>query len=202
MKTIGLDLSINSTGICINNGKNSFKYYLICSNPTNVFKNACKQSGLIEIFQVDKKKSYKEDPYEIKEMFKSINIFNIIKELDKILKENKNIEHAYIEGISYGSSSTSALTDLAGLNYLVRHTLVKHKIPFTIVSPKANKKLAVGNGNADKDQMILGWTLMDKRIEQFIKDNSKIKLKIDDLADAFFLSKYQSDVKCDFTEVL
>ena len=37
MKTIGLDLSINSTGICINtNGK--YKYYIICSKMTKKMK--------------------------------------------------------------------------------------------------------------------------------------------------------------------
>ena len=45
-----------------------------------------------------------------------------------------------------------------------------------------NKKIATGNGGADKDLMIDAW----KRLDKSICDVDSIK--IDDLADAFFLA--------------
>ena len=55
---------------------------------------------------------------------------------------------------------------------------------FVIVSPTQNKKFATGNGSADKDLMVFSW----KKIEKCISDITEIK--IDDLADAYFLSNY------------
>ena len=45
------------------------------------------------------------------------------------------------------------------------------------------KKRATGNGGADKDEMVWAWRQCDPKI----KDVTDIK--VDDLADAFFLSQ-------------
>jgi Holliday junction resolvasome RuvABC endonuclease subunit len=47
-----------------------------------------------------------------------------------------------------------------------------------------NKKFATGIGNADKEHMIFSWLM----IEKHLKDIKEIK--IDDLADAYFLSNF------------
>lgn len=188
MRTIGLDLSMNSTGVCINTDNKYFEYYIIGSGATKAFKAACADEQFIHYREYDKSKSEKDDSYELKEQVKTSNLFNIIRKLNEVLDTYTDIDAAYIEGISYGSSSTNVLADLAGLNYLVRLSLANRNIPFTVVSPKANKKNAVGNGNADKEQMLSGWRIMDKSVCEFEKANAKIKLKIDDLADAFFLA--------------
>ena len=69
---------------------------------------------------------------------------------------------------------------------MVRYMLTSLGIPFTIISPTSNKKNATGNGNADKDMMIDAWRRLDHSISD-IQD-----IKIDDLADAFFLSQHTS----------
>lgn len=185
MVTAGLDLSINSTGVCIQDN-NEFAYYIVSTGCTKAFKNACKDS-IIEIVDVEKMKSDKDIEYSLKEEIKTLNIVNVVDGIMSVI-DKYHIDRAYIEGISYGSSRSSALSDLSGLNFLVRKALYDRGIPFTIVSPAANKKFAVGKGNADKEMMIAGWKIMDKRVEEFEKKNANIKIKIDDLADAFFLS--------------
>jgi Holliday junction resolvasome RuvABC endonuclease subunit len=89
-----------------------------------------------------------------------------------------------MEGVSYGSLGSAALVDLAGLNFAIRNVLIANKIDFTIVTPGQNKKFATGLGNAEKDLMIHSWLMIEKHLKD-IKD-----IKIDDLADAYFLSNY------------
>ena len=192
MVTAGLDLSINSTGICINDN-NNFSYYIVSTGCTKAFHNACKNS-IIEIIDIEKIKSEKDADYHIKEEIKTINIIAVVNAIMSVI-DKYHIDMAYIEGLSYGSSRTTALSDLSGLNFLVRKELYDRGIPFTIVSPAANKKFAVGRGNADKDMMVAGWRVMDNRVAEFEKANSGIKIKIDDLADAFFLSNTNSQQK-------
>ena len=88
-----------------------------------------------------------------------------------------------MEGISYGSAGSASLVDLAGLNYCIRMTAIRRGIPFHIVSPMSLKKEATGNGGADKDEMVWAWKQCDSNISKITE------IKIDDLADAFFLSK-------------
>jgi Holliday junction resolvasome RuvABC endonuclease subunit len=89
-----------------------------------------------------------------------------------------------MEGVSYGSVGSAALVDLSGLNFAIRNLLIDNNIRFTIVSPMQNKKFATGIGNADKEHMIFSWLM----IEKHLKDIKEIK--IDDLADAYFLSNF------------
>lgn len=72
-----------------------------------------------------------------------------------------------IEGIAFMSRNTTALAQLAGLNYMVRSELVERDIPFLIVAPTTLKKYVTGSGNASKDVMMLmtfkefGVTILD-----------------------------------------
>ena len=179
MIKIGLDLSINSTGICINKD-NKYTYYIISSKLTKKQREFTHKR--VHIIEYNKEVIDKNDSYEIKEYKKTINIYNVCKCIQDIVKKHKD-SHCYIEGISYGSVGSAALVDLSGLNFMVRYMLTSLGIPFTIISPTSNKKFATGNGNADKDMMIDAWKRLDKNIQD-IKD-----IKIDDLADAFFLSQ-------------
>ena len=67
----------------------------------------------------------------------------------------------------------------------VRKMLLDKQVSFNIISPTQNKKFATGNGSADKSLMIDAW----KRLDTHIKDIDEIK--IDDLADAYFLSRFE-----------
>lgn len=181
MIRIGIDPSLNSTGICINNdGKCS--YFLIVSKMTK--KMELFDNQYIKLIKYEKKDvNKKENSYEIIEKNKANNIYNICEVINNILK-NYNDCHVFMEGVSYGSLGSAALVDLSGLNFAIRNVLIKNNIQFTIVSPSQNKKFATGNGSADKEMMIFSWL----KIEKHLKDIKEIK--IDDLADAYFLSNY------------
>lgn len=180
MKIIGLDLSINSTGICIyikSNSKNTNKYLIISGKDTKKLREFSHRKISIEIY--DKKDVSGAIDYSSKESVKSYNIYSIAKSIERVIKKEKP-DLCIIEGVSY--SSSGAVADLAGLNYMVRYILEENNIPFKILSPMQNKKIATGNGGADKDLMIDAW----KRLDKSICDVDSIK--IDDLADAFFLA--------------
>lgn len=185
MITIGLDLSINSTGVCVYNDKTEEHNYYIITHKLTKKQKEFKHKQLKYILY-EKESPNKIDEYREKERKKSSNIALIVEQIEKIVqKYNKKGDLlCIIEGISYGSSSSSNLADLAGLNHVVRYMLWCNNIPFKTVAPTENKKFAVGNGQADKDVMISAWKHCQPEIAK-IED-----IKIDDVADAYFLSHF------------
>lgn len=179
MVIIGIDPSINSTGICINKD-NCYTYYIISSKMTKKMENFTHSKVK---FLPYNKESYTDMEYSDKETVKSNNLYNIVKIIEDLIKKYKP-DNIIMEGISYGSTSGSALVDLSGLNYMIRMVCINSQIPFTIVSPSGLKKFVCANGQADKELIIESWKKMDKNIQD-ISD-----IKIDDLADAFFLSNH------------
>ena len=190
MVYIGIDPSLNSTGVCINNdGK--CKYYIITSKMTkkmSEFKND--YVHYLPYKKADTNKKLNE--YADVEFNKANNIYNICVHVKQIIKhslewdckDNINNCEVFMEGVSYGSVGSAALVDLSGLNFAIRNILIEIGVKFTIVSPSQNKKFATGLGNADKEHMIFSWLMVEKHLKE-IKD-----IKIDDLADAYFLSNY------------
>lgn len=185
MISIGLDLSINSTGVCVYNDKTDEHNYFIITPKLTKKQKEFKHKSLKYILY-DKEQPNKADEYREKERKKSSNISSITEQVEKIVqKYNKKGDLiCMIEGISYGSSSSSNLADLAGLNHTIRYMLWSNNIPFKTVAPAENKKFAVGNGQADKDVMIAAWKKCQPEMAK-IED-----LKIDDVADAYFLSHF------------
>ena len=178
---IGLDLSINSTGICIYDSESKdTKYYIIGSKFTK--KTLDSSQNIITFIKYSKTDIDKQSPYHIKERYKTSNIYNIVDEIKKIIKLYKpNI--ATIEGVSF--QSNGSIIDLAGLNYMVRKILIDNNIGTYIVPPTQNKKFATGNGQAEKDVMISAWKKAEPKV---LKIPGYIKT--DDIADAYFLTRY------------
>lgn len=187
---IGIDPSLNSTGICINvDGK--CKYYIITSKMTKKMKDF--KNEYIQYLPYEKEDTNKKlNEYADVEFNKAHNIYNICVRVKQVIKANvewyagDNINNCevFMEGVSYGSLGSAALVDLSGLNFAIRNVLIELDVKFTIVSPSQNKKFATGLGNADKEHMIFSWLMIEKHLKD-IKD-----IKIDDLADAYFLSNY------------
>lgn len=187
MYRIGLDLSIKSTGICVwDTIKNIYKYYIIADHLTKSQK-AFKHKDL-EFIDYERIKPSAEDCFEVREQKKTDSIYSVMKNIQTVVKKykKKSDVFCYIEGISYGSSSSAALADLSGLNYAIRCMLRNEEIPFRIIAPSQLKKFAVGNGSADKDLMTAAW----KKCQPKMSDITEIK--DDDIADAYFLSVYES----------
>lgn len=180
---IGIDPSINCTGVCVwDVDENTHQYFMIPSKMTKKMKEF--NNGYIHLVPYNKQQTNSSD-YSIKEQTKFDNIYNICKSIDDIVGRYNNSDiEVYMEGVSYGSVGSAALIDLSFLNASIRMILKQRGIKFTIVSPTSLKKFACANGQAEKDIMIDAWRRMDPIISN-IKD-----IKVDDLADSYFLAHY------------
>lgn len=188
---MGIDQSINSTGVCIYSVKTrndkrkiSTMYYNIL--PEEKMKKKMKELNHkhLEFLTYDKQTG---DDYESKELAKTHNIMDICTYIENLIRKYAP-DVLVMEGISYGSTGSASLVDLSGLNFCIRMIAIKHKVIVRLASPMTVKKLATGNGGALKDEMIWAWRNCDTNI----KDLSGIK--DDDLADAYWLARiYEND---------
>lgn len=187
--TIGIDPSINSTGICVSGVDKQFNiYYLIPSKITKKSLDWSRGVDWINIYEYDKLSTKDIDRYYEKESIKFNNLMVLVETLSRILdniQKDYIIDRVVMEGVSYGSVKGAALVDLAFLNALIRMKLYQKQLTFYIVAPTEVKKFAVGNGAAEKSVMIMSWKKLDKNI-QTLPD----WFKCDDLADAYFMSRY------------
>lgn len=97
-----------------------------------------------------------------------------------------------IEGLGYGSAG-DATRDLAGLQYLILDRLVSAGYTnVTIIPPTTLKKFATGKGNCGKVEMLdsLPDLVKENFVAKFKKSGKKRGLW--DVADAYWLAKYQS----------
>lgn len=179
---IGIDPSINCTGICVwNDTINTHTYYMIPSKMTKKMNTFSHQYVYLLPYEKGDTKNLE---YTDKEAVKFNNIYHITKHIETIL-DNFKPSYVVMEGVSYGSMSSAAIVDLCFLNSAIRMVLRQRNIPFTIVSPTSLKKFACSNGQAEKDILINAW----KRLDQNISNISTIK--VDDLADSYFLAHYK-----------
>ena len=194
---IGIDPSINSTGMTIRTDTGFCRFFIIKGDKlTKKEKNA--QLDNYEIFEycLYQKENVKDtnNAHE-RELAKSHNlstiadtIYNIIEELLQQLRKTGTIDSVTIcmEGISYGSIHSAAVMDLAGLNYLIRDRLHHHTVVGTLlVTPPAEvKRFYTGSGNANKQLMI----------STFKGSFPDFDLpKIDDVCDSEGMAKYAMD---------
>lgn len=183
---MGLDLSINSTGICIYDNKtHQTVYYIIGSKFTK--KALDTQQSIVSLYTYCKTNINKDDTYHIKEMHKTYNIYNIVEYIKTIIRIHMP-ETAVIEGVAFNASGD--VIGLAGLNYMVRKLLIDEGINPVVISPTSNKKFATGNGQAEKDIMISAWHKSDPKTIDI-----PACIKVDDIADAYFLARYGEYLK-------
>ena len=194
---IGIDPSINSTGMTIRTDTGFCRFFIIKGDKlTKKEKNA--QSNNSEIFEycLYQKENVKDtnNAHE-RELAKAHNlstiadtIYNIIEELLQQFRKTSTIDSVTIcmEGISYGSIHSAAVMDLAGLNYLIRDRLHHNTVVGTLlVTPPAEvKRFYTGSGNANKQLMI----------STFKGSFPDFDLpKIDDVCDSEGMAKYARD---------
>jgi len=124
----GLDLSLVATAVTVLDSKN----------------------------QIVVEKLIKTKPTEgnMAELKRLLSIRDSIKtSLSEILPQK--IDLAVIEGMAFNARNTSALVQLAALNYFVREGLTNLGIPWIIVFPSSLKKFCTGKGNSQKNEMML-----------------------------------------------
>lgn len=194
---IGIDQSINSTGVCTkiyNNDKLVKEHFYIITN--KVTKKSLSYSESLSNFdyivydKIEKDESNDSNQFE---MNKLLNNIMITEKILTIIHENINssIDKIYIgmEGLSYQSTHTKSLLDLAGLLTLIRYRIYKfflshpdHYGELHVFAAKEIKKFASGNGNCSKDVMV-------ELFKTAYQNIGKLK-KIDDIADAYWICTY------------
>lgn len=179
---IGIDPSINCTGVCVwDDEQDIHLYYMIPSKMTKKMKEF--DHHKVKLLPYEKQES-KNLEYSDKEAVKFNNIYSIVGLIEQIVTLF-NPDVVVMEGVSYGSTGSAALVDLCFLNSALRMLLKQKGIRFVIVSPTSLKKFACSNGQAEKDIIIDAWKRLDR-------DTACIStIKVDDLADSYFLAHYQ-----------
>ena len=203
---VGIDPSINSTGITIaryeNNVEVEIKFYIIKNGKLTKRESTANDS--IDNFEyiiynkIDLTQ-FKDDNH-VFEYYKTKNMVEVVNTIyDLILNEVKKysaIVNVVIEGISYGSSiRTKSIFDLAGLNYMIRYKLITGDIQhlnLSIATPSNIKKYATGKGNANKESIMT--------IFKYIFPEMQNIPKLDDIADSYFMAMFSRDIECKNTE--
>ena len=195
---VGIDPSINSTGVTINIWKDNSLFtevfYIIKGNKlTKKEQKVADDDDLNKvIYSTYEKIDIKDavDSHEL-ELIKTKNLLNIVNVISHIISVySKHCDYIYVgmEGLSYGSSvRTRSIYELAGLNYLIRNELMtKHICKLYILPPTEVKKFATGIGNCSKDAVI--------NVFSSIFPNLLKIPKIDDIADSWFICNYVRDI--------
>lgn len=203
---VGIDPSINSTGITIaryeNNVEVEIKFYIIKNGKLTKRESAANDS--IDNFEyiiynkIDLTQ-FKDDNH-VFEYYKTKNMVEVVNTIyDLILNEVKKYTstvNVVIEGISYGSSiRTKSVFDLAGLNYMIRYKLITSDIQhlnLSIATPSNIKKYATGKGNANKESIMT--------IFKYIFPEMQNIPKLDDIADSYFMAMFSRDIEYKNTE--
>lgn len=126
MITVGLDLSLAKTGICIIEEKKVLFSGIIKSKPAGD-KPADETKRIVRIAE------------------------EVVQKIDEFCPE-ESPDLVVIEGLAFMAQGTS-LVQLAGLNYLTRTLLIEFGWKFMIVAPTTLKKFITGSGKGDKDMV-------------------------------------------------
>lgn len=179
---VGLDLSINSTGVCIYD-KGNVEYFLIVPKVTKRMREVSEKEG--------SRIHYK--TYDKIASLDSHNIRCIAKEICKIIADKvTKIETVVIEDVALAARGRSIIT-LTLLNGYLRCMMDQMGLWYELVNPTQWKKKILGNGQANKDMIVDVWSKMDPESYNVMM-GGKVKFKCDDIADAYFLCRYGDDL--------
>lgn len=189
---MGVDPSINSSGICIQfwEDNSKVKEYFAIVKPNKLTKKEQKAHDAYLFFDYVLYEKHDLSKYEDNHEHEHYKTLNMIAVLDKIIetvKDNvadKNVEiYVVQEGVSYGSTlKTKSVFDLAGLNFMIRERFLKDdRFHLTIATPSEIKKYSSGNGNCKKEVMMDLFKILYPDFDL---------PKLDDICDAYFMASY------------
>lgn len=207
---IGIDFSINSTGICLfDESTKKFYWKSICSNVkinNKPFSHHKAISGFVDVQSYDRK--VPKSTYSETNSYKLINAIELAEIIINLLKDftkgrEDQVKLAF-EGFSYGSKGNSFI-DLIMYNSICKRAIQAHynsvdnkSFKIEVFSPSEVKKHFSGNGNAGKGLMIESF-VKDKSMENDslriyteslnLEANSKIPKPLDDLIDSYAIVK-------------
>jgi len=200
MTIISIDFSINSPAIIIKDTtKDSYEAFSFVPNFNDKLKSSQLYNELSKIMNIVSYTKYKPTKDPVKDQtikMKNADYLSdaIMKAIIPHIKETPEIR---IEGFSFGSKGNSFI-DMISFNTFLKVKMIQqwgHVIK--VISPKTIKKLFTGNGNASKCDMLRSFVdnydneLVDIIVSLNIikKEEFKIPKPLDDLIDAFALSK-------------
>jgi Holliday junction resolvasome RuvABC endonuclease subunit len=170
---IGIDYSLTSPAICVNNGNLMF-YYLTSKK---------KWTGVISEEIVG---------YEHKEWTDPIQRFTFISDFALDIISTTNNPTIYIEGYSFGSKGQGVF-QIAENCGILKYRLLEDKYGYNTVVPSVVKKGATGKGNADKDMMYEAF-VKDTNIDlKKLFDTDKVGNPISDIVDSYYIQKVGND---------
>ena len=175
LKTIvGVDYSLTSPAVCINNDNEYMFYYL-----TNKKKYIGQMAKNIIGYE------HQEYDTPIKRFSQisdwAINTFNRFSYVLTNLK-------VYIEGYSFGSKG-QAVFQIAENCGILKYRLQQLNINYDTVVPSVVKKGATGKGNADKDMMYESFVKETNIDLKKIFDTDKVGNPVSDIADSYYIQK-------------
>lgn len=182
MIKIGLDLSINSSGICIEHEGN-YQWLLVVAAP-KPDKMCRKLSELNDVTVI----TYERTGDNLKDGMRVGKIIvEAVKELQRIWKDNDLT--VVKEGYSY-NSMISSLIPLVQHGSIVVYT-IETELNCTVheIAPKHIKKCATGNGNANKDKMfdVFNSLKLKGDFANFCQHFNNSQKHINDLVDSYFI---------------
>ena len=171
---IGIDYSLTSPAVCINND-GEFKFYYLTSKKKYIGQMAENIIG------------YEHQEYDTPiRRFTQISdwAINTFKRLNYDLKNLK----VFIEGYSFGSKG-QAVFQIAENCGILKYRLQQLNIQYDTVVPSVVKKGATGKGNADKDMMYESFLKETKIDLKKIFDVEKIGNPVSDIVDSYYIAK-------------
>jgi len=187
---IGIDYSLSSPGVCVNTSEEEFKYedckFYYLTN-TKKYQGTFKEKMAFGTSAVKyigtQHKPYSSEP----ERYNNIANWAI----DIIKSYTWWQEHPIIQIEDYSYGSTGRVFHIAENLGLLKYKLkMECGWDYTLLAPSVIKKFATDKGNANKELM-LGAFQEDTGVNLGVLLDSSVKSPITDIADAYFICKYQ-----------
>ena len=189
---IGIDYSLSSPGVCINTSEEEFRYedckFYYLTN-TKKYQGTFKEKMAFGKSAVEyigmPHKPYSSEP----ERYNNIADWAI----DIIKSYTWWQEQPIIQIEDYSFGSTGRVFHIAENLGLLKYKLkMECGWDYTLLAPSVIKKFATDKGNANKELM-LGAFQEDTGVNLEILFDTKSKSPITDIADAYFICKYQAE---------
>ena len=190
---IGIDYSLSSPGVCINICEEEFRYedckFYYLTN-TKKYQGTFKEKMAFGTSAVEyigtPHRPYSSEPERYN------NIANWAIDIIKSQKKDSwSLELPTIQIEYYSFGSTGRVFHIAENLGLLKYKLkIECGWDYTLLAPSVIKKFATDKGNANKELM-LGAFQEDTGVNLGVLLDSSVKSPITDIADAYFICKYQ-----------
>lgn len=193
---IGIDYSLSSPGVCVNTSEEEFRYedckFYYLTN-TKKYQGTFKEKMAFGTSAVEyigwSHKTYSSEP----ERYNNIAnwVIDIIKSQPQLMIGKLWEKHPIIQIEDYSFGSTGRVFHIAENLGLLKYKLkIECGWDYTLLAPSVIKKFATDKGNANKELM-LGAFQEDTGVNLEVLLDSSVKSPITDIADAYFICKYQ-----------